>query len=77
MQAAGSGATLLPEVGGPDDDYGYTSPEFDLSSSEAEDPPPSKKLRFGKSTVDKARYMNPNNDLDDDEALARKLLGKG
>jgi hypothetical protein len=75
MQAAGSGATLLPEAADSGDDEGYVSPEFELPrSSESEDPPPSKKLRLGKN---KARYSNPNDDLDDDEALALKLLGRG
>jgi len=75
MQAAGSGATVLPEVADSDDDDGYVSPEFDLpQSSESEDcRPPSKKLRLGKN---KARYTNSNDDLDDDEALALKLLGR-
>jgi hypothetical protein len=79
MQAAGSGATLLPAVEGPDDNDGYSSPAFDLSSSsETEDlPPPSKRLRHGKTAKDKVRYINSNNDLDDDEALALELLGKG
>ncbi len=76
MQATGSGATLLPEVADSDNDDGYVSPEFDLPPSlKSEDhPPPAKKLRLGKN---KARYTNSNDDLDDDEVLALKLLGKG
>jgi hypothetical protein len=57
------------------------SPPNLTSSSEMEDRPrPSKKLRFGEqgSTMyDKAGYRNVNDELDDEEAMALKLLQRG
>lgn len=66
------GAVAMLESAGEDD--GYVSPEFDLPPESDEEMPPPGRQSFVERPPSKKRKVDNDEDLDDEEELALRLL---
>jgi len=69
----GAPAALLESA---DEDGGYVSPEFDLPSDGEGEPSIPRRGMFGELTLGKKRKVHVDEDMDNEEQLALRLLGQ-
>lgn len=60
-----------------DDDAGYVSPDFDLPPTDDEDDRPWGPVAPKRARLEEATHRKPGPSLEDEEALALRLLGGG